>query len=262
MVAGPRAVPGALLWDVDGTLAETEEQGHRPAFNRAFAEEGLPWRWDLPTYRRLLAVTGGRERIAAYLGEVEGQPPDPARVNRLVARKQHHYGEIVGSGSLPLRPGVARLIGEAAAAGVPQAIVTTSSTAAVQALAAGALREWRHAFSFWICGEDVTVKKPHPEAYHLALARLGGDPLNRAPQTVVVLEDSPNGLAAARSAGLACLVTLSAASAEAYPAGFTGAGAVLDGLGDGVTPPRLRQGPPCPEGRVTLSYLACLLDRP
>jgi HAD superfamily hydrolase (TIGR01509 family) len=262
MVAGPRAVPSALLWDVDGTLAETEEHGHRPAFNRAFAEAGLPWRWDLPTYRRLLAVSGGRERIAAYLTEVEGKPPDPELLETLMARKQLHYGQIVRSGCLPLRPGVARLIGEAAAAGVAQAIVTTSSVAAVQALAEGALREWRWAFGFWICGEDVHVKKPHPEAYTLALERLARPPLVCDPRRVVALEDSANGLAAALSAGLACLVTLSSASAQESPAGFVGARAVLDGLGDGVTPVRPRQGPPCPDGRVTLPYLACLLDPP
>lgn len=262
MDAGPRAAPGALLWDLDGTLAETEEQGHLPAFNRAFADEGLPWRWDLPTYLGLLEVSGGRERIAAFLRAREGREPDPGRLERLVARKQHHYGEIVRGGGLPLRPGVARLIQEAAAAGVPQAIVTTSSVTAVEALAAGALREWRQAFSFWICGEDVAMKKPHPEAYHLALARLAQAPLNRGPQGVLVLEDSPNGLAAARSAGLTCLVTLSSTTAHGFPAGFGGARAVLDDLGDGETPVRLRQGPPCPEGRVTLSYLASLLDPP
>ncbi len=262
MVAGTRAIPSALLWDVDGTLAETEEQGHRPAFNRAFAEAGLPWRWDRPTYRRLLAVSGGRERIAAYLTEVEGKPPESERLDTLVARKNHHYGEIVRSGNLPLRPGVARLIGEAAASGVRQAIVTTSSLEAVQALAEGALREWHQAFAFWICGEDVEVKKPHPEAYNLALERLARTPPGCDPRRVIALEDSANGLAAARSAGLACLVTLSSASALEFPAGFLGARAVLDGLGDGVTPVVQRQGSPCPDGLVTLSYLGCLLDPP
>jgi len=257
MVAGLRTVPSALLWDVDGTLAETEEYGHRPAFNRAFAEAGLPWHWDPPTYRRLLAVSGGRERIVAYLTEVEGRPPAPGRVEKLVARKQIHYGEILRGGGLPLRPGVSRLIGEAACAGVVQAIVTTSSVAAVQALADTVLEGWRDAFAFWICGEDVAVKKPHPEAYSLAVARLEIDP-----QGIVVLEDSTNGLAAARSAGLACLITLSSVSVHESPGAFVGARAVLDGLGDQEAAVSVREGPPCPGGRVTLSYLASLLDPP
>jgi HAD superfamily hydrolase (TIGR01509 family) len=255
MVAGSPATPSALLWDVDGTLAETEEHGHRPAFNRAFAEAGLPWHWDPLTYRRLLAVSGGRERIAFYLSELEAEPPESVVLEKLLARKQVHYDDILRGGNLPLRPGVARLICEAATAGVPQAIVTTSSVAAVQALAENVLGEWRDGFAFWICGEDVAMKKPHPEAYHLALARLGF-----GPQGVVVLEDSSSGFTAARSAGLACLVTLSSLSVHEPPAAFAGARAVVEDLGNGVMPLGLRQGPPCPSGRVTLSYLASLLD--
>jgi phosphoglycolate phosphatase-like HAD superfamily hydrolase len=90
--------PAALLWDVDGTLAETEANGHRRAFNQAFAEEGLPWRWDGPTYQRLLAISGGRERMAAYLTTMEGQPPAPERLQRLQRRKQQHYADLTGTG--------------------------------------------------------------------------------------------------------------------------------------------------------------------
>jgi HAD superfamily hydrolase (TIGR01509 family) len=255
MVVSPARTPAALLWDVDGTLAETEDHGHRPAFNRAFAEVGLPWRWDSAIYHRLLGVSGGRERLAAFLREVEGAPPPARRLDDLFARKQRHYGEIVRGGGLPLRPGVARLIAEAAAAGIPQAIVTTSSRSAVEALAEGALGDLRHAFAFWICGEDVGRKKPDPEAYRLAIRRLPA-----APGRMLALEDSRQGLAAAAAAGLPCLITLSAQSRQEPAGGFAAARAVLETLeSDGAERSTVRRGPPCPDGRVTLSYLERLL---
>jgi HAD superfamily hydrolase (TIGR01509 family) len=247
----------ALLWDVDGTLAETEGDGHRVAFNRAFAEAGLPWRWDPATYQHLLAVSGGRERLAAFLGRAEGAPPAAERLEALAHSKQNHYEQLVGEGRLPLRPGVARLIGEAATAGIEQAIVTTSSRRAVAALADAVLGELGGAFAFWICGEDVTIKKPDPEAYRLALGRLG-----LPGERVLVLEDSAAGLAAATAAGLSCVVTLSSLSRQESPAAFAAARAVVEDLGDGTTPVRVLQGPACAEGRVTLSYLQQLLPPP
>ena len=246
--------PLALLWDVDGTLAETELDGHRRAFNRAFAEEGLPWRWDAATYLEWLAISGGRERLRAFLSAREGQPPCEARIERLQARKQVHYGELVRSGGLALRPGVARLMRQAAAAGLPQAIVTTSGRQAVEALLAGAGAELRPALSFWICGEDVQRKKPDPEGYRAALARLA-----LAPASALAIEDSRNGLLAASGAGLPCLVTLSLSSrheAAAGPAAFEAALAVLDGLGSPQKPLRVLRGPACPEGQVTLAWLS------
>ena len=106
----------ALLWDVDGTLAETEFEGHRLAFNHSFADAGLPWRWDRPTYARLLAVSGGQERITSFLQQVEGRTPEPGRVEELQRRKQAHYIDLVRQGRLALRPGVGRLVRAAAAA--------------------------------------------------------------------------------------------------------------------------------------------------
>lgn len=245
-----------LLWDVDGTLAETERLGHRLAFNAAFRELGLPWEWDWITYRQLLSISGGRERIAAY-AQISGAPTPPADlVEALAQTKARHYSRLVREGQLPLRPGVGRLIDEAAAAGLVQAIVTTSGRSAVEALAQGALGERRSAFVLWICGEDVERKKPHPEAYHKAIAALG-----QPPEGLLAIEDSTNGLAASRAARVDCLVTLSAAS-EAEPISrFHGAKAVLNGLGDGERPVRVISGPPCQEGKVTLSYLQDLNKR-
>lgn len=256
-VALPQGSPQVLLWDVDGTLAETEQRGHRLAFNRAMADSGLPWQWDEPTYRGLLAVAGGRERLAAFLTRAEGSAPDPRRLDELVQRKQAHYRCLVESGELTLRPGVGRLMAAAAAAGLRQAIVTTSGRSSLEVLQEHLLGDLAGCLSFSICGEDVDRKKPDPQAYRLAVERLGS-PADRA----LAIEDSVNGLRAARGAGLACLVTLGLDSVGEPPGLFAGATAVVEGLGDPDHPCRVRHGPPCPEGLVTLSWLEQLVPSP
>ncbi|MBD2717743.1 HAD-IA family hydrolase [Synechococcus sp. FACHB-909] len=255
----------ALLWDVDGTLAETEFEGHRVAFNRSFEAAGLPWRWDRPTYGRLLAVGGGHERITAFLEQVEGSTPERGRVEELQRRKQAIYAELVQQGRLALRPGVARLVADAAAAGLRQGIVTTSGRSAVQALLEGAPPALARAFDFWVCGDEVARKKPDPEAYRLALGQLAGtgsEAVGREVAGVLVLEDSPAGLAAATGAGLPCLVCLSAATREEPEARFSAARAVVESLEESGATVVVRRGPPCPEGQVTLSWLERLLDTP
>ena len=250
MAAGPQA----LLWDVDGTLAETELDGHRCAFNRAFAEAGLPWHWDVELYQRLVRISGGRERIRAFLSEVEGTPPDPERVERLQSAKQRHYNALVAAGELRLRPGVERLMRSAAEQGLRQAIVTTSSRSAVQALLEQLLPQHHSWLEFWVCGEDVARKKPHPAAYSQALAQLA------LPATAALaLEDSGNGVAAAAAAGLAVLVTRSGSSAGEPAHAFAAAAAELDHLGGPEQACTVRRGPACPGGAVTLSYLQQLL---
>jgi HAD superfamily hydrolase (TIGR01509 family) len=244
----------AIFWDVDGTLAETELDGHRVAYNQALAEEGLPWRWDRARYLDDLAVAGGRERIECFLTAQEGRPPAGPLLDALVAAKKRLYADLMRSGAIPLREGVARLIGAAAAAGLPQMIVTTSSRAAVEALLAGSLAEVAGAFRGVISGDDVSRKKPDPQGYRLALAAAGLDP-----QRVVVLEDSIQGLAAASGAGLTTLVTLSSLSRHEGVGAFAAAAAVVDGLGSPERPLALLHGPPCPEGQVTLSWLERLL---
>ena len=243
----------ALLWDVDGTLAETELTGHRPAFNRAFAEEGLPWHWDAETYLGLLRISGGRERMRSFARD-SGHGLSEGQIERLQRRKQHHYEQLIRSGAIGLRPGVARLIREASAAGLPQAIVTTSGRASVQALVEGAAEELAQTFAFWICGEDVSRKKPDPEGYRQAIERLG-----LQPGEVLAIEDSRNGLQAACSAGLACLVTLSDSSrweiAGEGADDFATALAVLDGLEDASRSPHHDSGPPDPSDPVTLGRL-------
>lgn len=242
----------ALLWDVDGTLAETERDGHRLAFNRAFAELGVPLHWDGLRYGELLAISGGRERIAAALEELRGDRPSPELVADLQARKQRHYTALVAAGELQLRPGVAALIGEAHAAGLPQAIVTTSGRKAVAALAEHLLGPLAPCFSVWVCGDDVARKKPDPEAYHRALAQLGL-PAGAA----LALEDSGNGLAAADQAGVACLLTLSHYGSAEPPERFRRARAVVNQLGSGAC---VLRGPACQGEQITLSYLQTLLE--
>lgn len=232
---------------MDGTLAETERDGHRLAFNRAFAEAGLPLHWDVQHYGQMLKVSGGRERIMAGLTQLRGEPPAAAEVEALQNAKQGHYAALVEAGELRLRPGVSAVITAAAQAGLRQAIVTTSGRPAVEALARRCLGPLAEAFELWVCGGDVQRKKPDPEAYHQALERLG---LPGA--AALALEDSGNGLQAALGAGLPCVITLSHYG-RCEPAGsFAAASAVVEALGpEGV----VAQGPACGAGGVTLSYL-------
>lgn len=205
----------ALLWDVDGTLAETERDGHRVAFNRAFEAMGLPWRWDAARYGELLAVTGGRERLLADMATRGDAPAAPgereALARELHQRKTGYYTALVHDAKLPLRPGVAALIDEAHAQGLRQAITTTTSRANVDALLGVHFGpRWRERFASVVCGEDVQRKKPDPEVFRLALRALGLGPLD-----TVALEDSPGGVAAARAAEVPVVVTRSAYFADA-----------------------------------------------
>jgi HAD superfamily hydrolase (TIGR01509 family) len=205
----------ALLWDVDGTLAETERDGHRVAFNHAFEAHGLPWRWDEAQYGKLLAISGGRERLLHFMSGRSDVPPLAGEREALAAslhkQKNARYAELAKLGRLALRPGVAELIAECGARGVRLAIATTTSRGNVEALMADTLGpDWAQRFAAIVCGEDVSRKKPDPEVYEKALAALGIAPLQ-----AVALEDSPGGVAAARAAGIPVVVTLSHYFADA-----------------------------------------------
>lgn len=205
----------ALLWDVDGTLAETERDGHRVAFNLAFEARGLPWRWDEAQYGKLLAVSGGRERLLHFMFGRGDVPPLAGEREALAAalhrQKNAFYAELVQQRRLALRPGVADLIDECAARGVRLAIATTTSRSNLEALMDGAFgKQWAQRFAAVVCGEDVVRKKPDPEVYVAALAALRIEPLQ-----AVALEDSPGGVAAARAAGIPVVVTLSHYFADA-----------------------------------------------
>ena len=239
----------ALLWDVDGTLAETERDGHRVAFNLAFAERGLPWTWSESHYGRLLAVTGGRERLLHDMATRADAPPAPLRESlaaELHARKNAIYAERVAAGAVTLRPGVAELIDEALGAGLRLAITTTTSRANVDALLSATLgRSWHQRFAALVCGEDVSRKKPDPEVYRRALQGLALAPLD-----ALAIEDSPGGVAAARALQVPVVVTRSAYFDDAT---FEDAIAIGPGLGSrrGWRPALPDRG----EGRITLADL-------
>jgi HAD superfamily hydrolase (TIGR01509 family) len=203
----------ALIWDVDGTLSETEET-HRQAFNDSFAAAGLDWVWDQPTYRRLLRVTGGKERMARFADD-QGQTLEAHVISDIHVEKTKIYGKMIQTGSAALRPGVAALIQAARAQGIRNAIATTASRPNVDALILATLREPAdQVFEVIAAGDEVAAKKPAPDVYLLALHRLG-----LAPSDCIAMEDSPPGLASAQAAGLRVLVTPSTYTrAEDYTA--------------------------------------------
>lgn len=230
----------ALIFDVDGTLADTERDGHRPAFNAAFADAGLDWHWSVETYGELLAVTGGKERIRHFIDTRHPTLPRIEDLGSFIAdlhrRKTAHYLEMLRGGAIPLRPGVMRLLREARAAGVRLAIATTTTPENVETLlecsGEQGLTGW---FEVIAAGDVVPAKKPAPDIFLLALERLG-----LPPRACVALEDSDNGVRSALGAGLHALVV----TVSSYTGGqdFTGAALVVDGLGEPERPARALQG--------------------
>ncbi|MGH8974091.1 MAG: HAD-IA family hydrolase [Acidimicrobiia bacterium] len=206
----------AVILDVDGTLVDSERDGHRVAFNAAFAEFGLPWRWEVEEYGRLLAVTGGQSRLHAYLEEQGVADAERAElVPRLHRRKTEVFLELVAAGEVPARPGVGRFLDEAAGAGLRLAVATTGSLAWVEPLLERLFGPDR--FETVVGGDDVKETKPDPAAYLIALERLG-----LQPAAAVAIEDSVPGLGAARAAGVPCVVVT-----NDYTAGGDFAGAAL-----------------------------------
>lgn len=207
-MSGPDGLK-ALLWDMDGTMAETERDGHRIAFNRAFAACGVPWHWDEAHYGRLLRITGGRERLLHDMRDRSDAPTVATDRDELAAtlhaRKNVEYAKLVADGSIALRPGVRELMDECLDRGVRLGIATTTSRTNVDALLRVQLgADWQKRFAVVICGEDVARKKPDPEVYVKALQELDVSPL----QTVAI-EDSPGGVAAAQKADVPVIVTRS-----------------------------------------------------
>lgn len=249
MYQGPRedrAVLKALIFDVDGTLAETEPV-HRESFNRAFARFGLPFTWDEALYTDLLQVTGGRERLLHYLATY--RPAGVERIGALVPEiydaKTRAYVALVAEGRLAARPGIRRLVAEAKEAGLRLAIATTSHADNVQALIASLFRDGP--FDAVAAGDAVAQKKPSPAIYALALDRLG-----LGPEEAVAFEDSTNGVRAALAAGLPVVATPS----RFLPADDLGAaGSVVSDLGEPGRPHRLLAGEPWPDGVVSLDAL-------
>jgi len=207
----------ALIFDCDGVLADTERDGHRPAFNETFAEVGLPVRWSEDEYGIKLKIGGGKERMASLLTDEfvrsNGLPTDPDGQKELLAdwhkRKTAKYKAMVLEGRLAARPGIARVVDEALAAGWTLAVASTSAEESVRAVLEHAVGASNASHFAVFAGDVVPAKKPDPAIYNLTLDRLG-----IGHSDALVVEDSRNGLLAAVAAGLSCVVTVSSYTAE------------------------------------------------
>ena len=221
-----------LIFDCDGVLADTERDGHRPAFNQTFEEFGLPAHWSVEEYGVALRIGGGKERMRSLLtpefvaqtglpSDAEGQAAEIAKWHK---RKTELYVEMARGGRLPARPGIARIVGEARDAGWRLAVCSTSAEPSVRAILENAVGAEAAADFLVLAGDVVPAKKPAPDSYLLALERLAIDPTE-----AVVVEDSRNGLLAASAAGLATVVTVTGYTRDED---FSDAALVVSSLGD------------------------------
>lgn len=239
----------ALIFDVDGTLAETERDGHRVAFNRTFAELGLDWHWSIPLYGQLLKISGGKERIHFYLDQYCPEFEYSGDLSQFIAdlhqRKTQHYRQLLSQGKIPLRPGVKRLIAEAYSQQIRLAIATTSALPNALALLEQTLDpSW---FEVIAAGDIVPAKKPAGDIYHYVLKKM-----NLTPADCLVVEDSEHGLTAATEAGLKTIVTVNDYTQEQN---FTEALLVIDNLGEPTQPLRVIQGNIPPKNYIDLNLL-------
>jgi HAD superfamily hydrolase (TIGR01509 family) len=253
----------ALILDCDGVLADTERDGHLVAFNRLFAQLGLDLAWEAEEYGRLLRIAGGKERLLSLFDDADwvarhGLPEDRDRQELLVAgwhrRKTGIFLDLVAGGALPARPGVSRLVGEAQAAGWQTAVASTATDESVRSIVDHVLPSEMARSVRVFAGDVVSRKKPAADIYVLALAESG-----RLPSEACVVEDSGQGLLAARRAGCAALITVSG-----FTTGddFTGAGLVVDSLGDEAHPARVLAAavPRLPGPLVTLDICEAIVE--
>ena len=218
----------AIIFDVDGTLADTED-AHRIAFNKAFSENHLDWNWEVALYDKLLKVTGGKERIKYFVDSFQSGFEKPVDYDGFVKHlhlvKTGHYTAMLADGHIPLRPGIKQLISVAHSGGIQLAIATTTSPENVSALLeVGLGKDWQSYFASIGCGDIVPHKKPAPDIYLWVLNELG-----LAAGDCIALEDSNNGLRSSLAAGIKTYITLNHYTRNQD---FTGAAAVFDDLGD------------------------------
>ncbi len=243
----------AVVLDVDGTLVDSERDGHRVAFNRAFEEAGMPDRWDVEKYGELLAVTGGKRRLNAYFEE-QGVPEDEREelASRLHERKTEIFTEMAAGGEIQPRPGVPELLDELEEGGVRLAVATTGTRTWVDPLLDRLFGLQR--FEVIIGGDDAPERKPDPSSHQMAVERLG-----LGPKSAPSVEDSQNGLRAAKAAGLACVIVVTEYTREQD---FGDADLVLDGFGRPDAPASVLADPHGldPPGRLDVDTLRRLAD--
>ena len=218
----------AIIFDVDGTLADTED-GHRKSFNKAFAECGLDWNWDVVLYDKLLKVTGGKERIKYFVESFLTGFAKPDNFDEFVKNlhkvKTAHYTAMLREGHIPLRPGIKQLMDDARSHGILLAVATTTTPENVSALLeVGLGKNWESYFAANGCGDIVPHKKPAPDIYYWVL-----DKLRLAPEDCIALEDSENGLRSGLAAGIKTFVTTNHYTRDQD---FAGAAGVFDDLSD------------------------------
>lgn len=245
----------ALIFDVDGTLADTERDGHRVAFNLAFQEAGLDWDWSPELYGELLAVTGGKERIRFYLEKFNTSFEKPGNFSEFVAglhaAKTSFYTRLMAEGKIPLRPGVERLLHEAKEAGIRLAIATTTTPENVTALLTYTLgADSLNWFEVIGAGDVVPAKKPAPDIYHYVM-----EEMNLAPEQCIAFEDSYNGI---RSSAQARLTTLITTNGYTRDDDFSGAAIVLDQLGEPDAPFNIVSGDAMGHSYVNLAMVCDL----
>ena len=218
----------AIIFDVDGTLADTED-GHRKSFNKAFAECGLDWDWDVALYDKLLSVTGGKERIKYFIESFLTGYTKPGNFEEFVRHlhkvKTAHYNTMLREGHIPLRSGIQKLIDAAGQRGIRLAIATTTSAENVTTLLQQGLGPGgERIFEVIGCGDIVPHKKPAPDIYYWVLEKMGLPAAD-----CIALEDSENGLRASLAAGIRTFIIPNHYTRNQN---FSGAAAVLDDLND------------------------------